>query len=224
MHFPILAGMPVPLPTHLTQDSLPHVEVLDSVVDVRLQAISFFLFLFFLSAFAVRWLWNRGWAKATNAPDLPYSTAVLITFAWGMACIVILTMISGARELMTPGAWQQQGWTYKLAEATPGKVPDSEASRKAALSELRFHLFRYAAQNDGKFPVSKEELDNSELWEIPEHSGFQFLLRPDQTATGEARVLVMEPEIEKERLVIMTNGMIGSMTSEALNREFNSNE
>lgn len=34
---------------------------------------------------------------------------------WGLLFIVVLAMISGARELMTPGAWEKQGATYRLA-------------------------------------------------------------------------------------------------------------
>lgn len=216
---PTLAGMPVPLPSHLTQESLPHVESLAPVVDIRLQAISFFLFLFFVSAFFVRWLWNRGWAAAMETHPLTYSKALLITFAWGMASIVVLTMISGARELMTPGAWQQQGWTYKLAGQPTEESIDSHQKRKNVLHELRFQLFRYAALHNGEFPDTTEELDMPELWQIPEHPGFEFILRPQQTANGDVKILVMEPELDRERLVIMTNGLIGSMTSEDLNRE-----
>jgi len=44
----LLAGMPVP--------------VLNEVARLRLESISFFLLVFFLTPFAVRWLWN-GLAK-----------------------------------------------------------------------------------------------------------------------------------------------------------------
>jgi hypothetical protein len=32
-------------------------------------------------------------------------------------------MISGARELMTPGAWEKQGVTYRLADQAEAKAP-----------------------------------------------------------------------------------------------------
>ncbi len=35
---------------------------------------------------------------------------------WGLLFTVVLAMISGARELMTPGAWEKQGATYRLKE------------------------------------------------------------------------------------------------------------
>ncbi len=43
-----------------------------------------------------------------------------------MLCVVVLTMISGARELMTPGAWQKDGFTYSRTE------PDGTAVDPAA--------------------------------------------------------------------------------------------
>jgi hypothetical protein len=36
---------------------------------------------------------------------------------WGLLFLLILTMISGARELMTPGAWEKHGSTYELKDA-----------------------------------------------------------------------------------------------------------
>ena len=33
---------------------------------------------------------------------------------------IVLTMISGARELMTPGAWERNGVTYRLSESRGG--------------------------------------------------------------------------------------------------------
>jgi hypothetical protein len=38
---------------------------------------------------------------------------------WGLLFLLILTMISGARELMTPGAWEKHGSTYRLKDERP---------------------------------------------------------------------------------------------------------
>ena len=35
---------------------------------------------------------------------------------WGSLFVLVLTMISGARELMTPGAWKKDGITYVLED------------------------------------------------------------------------------------------------------------
>ncbi len=52
-------------------------------------------------------------------------------------------MISGAQELMTPGAWKKQGFTYKLAEHVPAIDPAGERRemmRRHALDRLRAAL------------------------------------------------------------------------------------
>ena len=66
-------------------------------------------------------------------------------------------MISGARELMTPGAWEKQGATYRLStEDSP--APDALAERRAALEQLRTKLFIHAARNEGRFPATASDL------------------------------------------------------------------
>ena len=75
---------------------------------------SFFLMGFFLSALGVQKLWNilqRDW---TALPRLSYGKALSLVLLWGLLFVLILTMISGARELMTPGAWKNDGVTYRL--------------------------------------------------------------------------------------------------------------
>jgi hypothetical protein len=41
--------------------------------------------------------------------------------------LLVLTMISGARELMTPGAWEKKGFTYQLVRDRPAKAADTQA-------------------------------------------------------------------------------------------------
>ncbi len=139
-------------------------------------------------------------------------------FGWGMASLVVLTMISGARELMTPGAWQQQGWTYKLADESSPLFDDSKPARRKALEQLRFQLFQYAAKNEGKFPDQLSDIEDETLWSVPQHPEFQFLLVQGKHGNAASTILVFEPEIEAERFVIMTNGMIGSMRTAELEK------
>lgn len=83
----------------------------------RLQVISFFLMALLLSALVVKWLWNGLQAEFTRLPRLSYSKALMMTIAWGLLFCIVLVMISGARELMTPGAWEKKsdGLTFQLA-------------------------------------------------------------------------------------------------------------
>lgn len=217
----ILAGMPVPLPTHLTKESLPHIDALDPIVDSRLQGLSFFLLLFLLCAWAFQWVWNWSRTDSSQLSKLTFRQAFVLIFGWGMASLVVLTMISGARELMTPGAWQQQGWTYKLAEQPRPLSGNSKPARREALEQLRFQLFQYAAMNEGKFPNQLSDITDDALWTIPQHPGFQFMLVEGKHGNDSNAILVFEPEIETERFVIMTNGMIGSMRTTELEKVLN---
>jgi hypothetical protein len=59
-----------------------------------------------------------------------FGRAVAGVFLWGLLFIIVLTMISGARELMTPGAWEKQGVTYRLTnQERPADAGDQGASR-----------------------------------------------------------------------------------------------
>lgn len=98
---PALAGMPAPY--RLSQLS-----------QLRLEAISFFLGVLLASAALIRWVWNGLRHSVGRLPHLSYGKAVGLVVLWGLLFTIVLTMIAGARELMTPGAWERQGATYKL--------------------------------------------------------------------------------------------------------------
>src|SRR5205085_167515 len=103
-----LAGMP-------STGTAASTTVMHGLPIERLQALSFFLAGFLLSAFVVRWLWN-GLAKDVPwLPRLSFVGSLGLVALWGMLFILVLTMISGARELMTPGAWEPDGITSRLA-------------------------------------------------------------------------------------------------------------
>jgi hypothetical protein len=83
---------------------------------LRLQTISFFLMGLLLSAAVVMAVWNSLARDFPRLPRLSYFKACGLVILWGLLFVVVLTMISGARELLTPGAWEKQGYTYKLNE------------------------------------------------------------------------------------------------------------
>jgi hypothetical protein len=98
---PAQAGMPAPY-------------TLRELAKLRIEAISFFLLVFALCAGLVMWIWNMLRAEDSRLPRLTYLKAVGVVFLWGLLFSIVLTMISGARELMTPGAWEKTGATYRL--------------------------------------------------------------------------------------------------------------
>ena len=89
---------------------------LREVSKIRLQNLSFFIMVLLLSAALIRWIWNSLRKDFTRLPHLTYFKALGVVVLWGLLFILVLAMISGARELLTPGAWEKQGATYRLKE------------------------------------------------------------------------------------------------------------
>ena len=89
---------------------------LSHVASLRLEVISFFLVLLLLVTLAVQRLWNELRADFPALPKLSFRRALTLVLIWGFAFNLVLTMISGTRELMTPGAWERDGdeVTYRL--------------------------------------------------------------------------------------------------------------
>ena len=122
------AGMPSPLPIEV-----PRVFQLSTPALERFQTISFFLFIFAVCAATVMFLWNYLQRDFPRLPRLTFGRAAAGVFLWGLLFVIVLTMISGARELMTPRAWEQRGYTYQIAEppspavSEPTKVSNEDA-------------------------------------------------------------------------------------------------
>ena len=83
----------------------------------RLETISFFLLVFFVSAWVIQRIWNGLSLDFPRLPRLSYGRSLGLTTLWALLFMVVLTMISGARELMTPGAWKPDGATYRLTDS-----------------------------------------------------------------------------------------------------------
>ena len=93
---------------------MPYPPELTDIARLRVEAISFFVFILLTGAGLVRLLWNMMRGSFPRLPRLSYPKAIGLVVLWGLLFIVVLVMISGARELMTPGAWEKQGATYRL--------------------------------------------------------------------------------------------------------------
>jgi hypothetical protein len=213
------AGMPSPLPSNWTADS-PRPEwakkgSTPGAADARWQTISFFLACLFGFGWVAKALWNSVRRDFGWLPRIGYSPALGIVILWGLLFVIVLTMISGARELMTPGAWVKQGWTYRLAES---KSPDPPALRDQNFERLRFALWNYAATHDGQFPAEQDSAIVNSLWEIPGWAGLRYLYVEGQSADHTGKLLAFEPELDGPRRVLLTNGMLGTMSTQEIDQ------
>jgi hypothetical protein len=208
------AGMAGPLP-----ENPQRIFRLNETPLARLQAISFFLFGLLLSATAVWGLWNYLQRDFPKLPRLSFGKALAGVVLWGLLFVIVLAMISGARELMTLGAWSKQGFTYRLSDGAAPADKDSPAElRRRALEKLRMDLWHFAATHQGRFPSQSElSMVSPESWEVPETGGLHFLYVAGQSADQSSSPLAYEPELESDRrIVLQTNGQIVTVKSEVL--------
>lgn len=205
---------------------MPSITIAD-VPRMRLETISFFLVLFLAGAAVVRWIWNGLRRDFPRWPRLSYAKAVGLVGLWGLLFLLVLTMISGARELLTPGAWIKQGLTYALPDpikTDPPAAADSslDRDRRLALERLRVLLWSYAEAHDGRFPADRDDPALPEsAWRLPDPSGMRFLYVKNRSIeeTGEGRLLAFEPAIfPGDRLVLRTNGEIARSPEAELRR------
>lgn len=201
---PASAGMPAPLP-------LPPPDTTTRLTDVtveRLQVISFFLAALLAAAAAVWGLWRVLRRDLPRLPRLSFGGALAAVLLWGLVSVVVLTMISGARELMTPGAWKRAGPTYTLA-GPPADNPEGE--RMQGLMALRDALCGFAARQGGRYPDAAEAAQLPDhLWRVP-GSGSRYEYTPGRTARGHgpAELLACEPYTGTgPRLELYTDGQI----------------
>lgn len=218
------AGMPKILPTDWKVDTpTPSwTRQADGVSNAgaRLQTLSFFVACLLLAAWGVKAIWNSLRGQFVWLPSLGYWRALGLVGLWGACFVVVLTMVSGARELMTPGAWQQQGWTYKLAESKPPDQVDRLADRRRSLEQLRFELWNYAATHAGKFPSEADPALHPRLWDIPGWPGLRYVYVANLSADSGGKLLAFEPNIDGDegRLVLLTNGFMGMMRTSEIER------
>ncbi len=177
--------------------------LLTDTTTVRLDVISFFLLVLVLSTLAVRWLWNGLARDFPRLPRLSHRGAAGLVLVWGAAFTLVLAMISGARELMTPGAWKPNGATYTLADASP-----TEADRRQALDALKARLWEYARANGGDLPATG-------LFPGPHPSGAPYVYRGGRVDPYRRGLLVaVEPDVfGGVRLALFADGTIRAATA-----------
>jgi hypothetical protein len=194
---------------------------LSEIASMRLEAISFFLIVFLMSSGLVWKIWNSARKDFPRLPHLSYWRATGLVALWGLLFLLVLTMISGARELMTPGAWHKQGLTYKLVDddqAAKAIANQPELERRRSLDRLRAALWTYARHHAGKFPANNSPPEiPDEVWVVPDPSGMRYLYTSGLVADEGKAPLAYEPGIfGKDRFVLLSSGAIVRMSDEDL--------
>ena len=176
------------------------VVVLTDLARFRLQSLSFFLLIILVCAWIVQRIWNYlGW-DFPRLPKLSYGKALGVTVLWGLLFVIVLAMISGARELMTPGAWVKQpngGYT----------LTDGGVTREQRLEQLKAALWEHADRNDGVFPDTLSSLSGGP-WTVPGTEAHYVLVKWRTKTFGDS-VLAYEPPTQSDRcLVLLCDGRI----------------
>jgi hypothetical protein len=202
----------------VAQAGMPTVRLSD-IARMRVQTISFFLMGFLLSAWLIQYLWNYLRKDFTGLPRLSYGKALGVVGLWGVLFVLVLTMISGARELLTPGAWEKQGSTYRLASSA-GDEEATERARREKLEQLRVALWDYARTHDQHFPPDDTVTAiPAEKWQMPDASGMRYLYVPGGSAGRGFTPLAYESDLYgPRRLVLFTNGDVRQLTTEEITR------
>jgi hypothetical protein len=210
-----LGGMASPLPS---ADEVRRILRLNDSAAERFQAISFFVVVLLACAAVVRWLWNYLRRDFTQLPRLTFSRALVGVLLWGVLFVVVLTMIAGARELMTPGAWEKQGLTYRLKEDPKYEPPDGTQERRQQLERLRQALWHSAALHQGKFPSAVDLAEiPQDVWTVLDAGGMRFLYTPGLSVSGPVSILAWEPERDAaRRLVLRTDGDIPTLSTQQI--------
>jgi hypothetical protein len=165
-------------------------------------------------------------------PRLSYSEALGMIVLWGLLFLLVLTMISGARELMTPGAWEKKGLTYRLVPPSPPPVEAEIATRVEAIRRLGDQLVTFAKSHNGAFPTTGQSVDVGEIhWRVPSPGAGSYLYVGGRMAVSDPFTvawplpLAYEPEsVGPDRLVLMTDGNVQWMPASEIERVLSSKE
>lgn len=189
---------------------------LTDIASARIDALSFFIVTYLLICWVVKLLWNHLAKTFTALPRLDYKRALGVVFVTGLMFYVVLTMISGARELLTPGAWEKQGVGYRLREN--GMAEIGKEGRRVRLRELQIAIWAYAKTHDGKAPPGPfADGIASPLWDFP--GGGLYCLMPGVKPGVGRDILIYEPSAAgARRFVLLADGSIEDLAEGELKR------
>ncbi|NOS69811.1 MAG: hypothetical protein HOP33_07765 [Verrucomicrobia bacterium] len=193
---------------------------LNDIYRLRLQEISFFLVLLLACALVLKLLWNYVFKGFDSVPRLKFLQALCAALLFGLVMLLILTMISGIREVLTPGAWRRQGTSYRLND------PSQEPARRRNLEHLRGALFEYARNHDGKFPPHDFGSEVSEkLWESPDQAGSRYIYSGGLTTNNGSALLAVEPlNFGDHRFALIVSGEIVELPNDEIKRRLQTKE
>lgn len=185
---------------------------LNEVVRLRLEDVSFFALLLGICALGIRFLWNHFVKGLPNLPRLSFFRALCLTGLLSLMMLLVLSMISGARELLTPGVWRRQGTEYRLHDTA------SELHRRQCMDFLRASLTTYAAQHGGKYPPHEFVPDIPErVWQAPDSVGTRYIYVAGLGTDCGTNIVACEPvNFGEERLVLLANGTMQKMNTSAI--------
>jgi len=187
---------------------------LNDVVRLRLEDISFFTVLLLVCALGIRFLWNHLAKDFPRMPRLGYIKALCLTGLLSLLMLLVLTMIAGARELLTPGAWRRQTSEYRLTDSA------STPLRRQSLESLRAALHAYAQSHSGHFPTHDFVPEIPEkIWQAPDSVGTRYLYVGGLTLASATNILACEPvHFGDERFVLLVNGEIQKLATPEIRR------
>lgn len=179
---------------------------LTDVARARIDSLSFFILTYLFISWVVKWIWNQLAKSFEILPRLKYLQALGVVFTTGLLFYVVLTMISGARELLTPGAWEKQGAGYRMRGESVAEV--SKEARAESLRNLQMAIWDYAKNHEGNAPGSPLTTGiDSSLWSFP--GGGLYCLVPGVRPGGGRQILVYEPSSAgARRFVLLVDGTI----------------
>ena len=199
---PLLAGMPS--------------FTLTDVAGMRIETISFFLLTVLVCSWLLRASWNVLARDLSLLPTIRFKHALAIFTVSGLFLYVVLTMVSGARELMTPGAWEKDGATYRLngQSGIAGELPP-RSTRELALQILASHLESYSEKNDGQLPPRSFSAGiPKRVWIAADGLGvpFEYFSGGTLGENHQDRVIACEPSsVGPQRLVLFGDGRVDSL-------------
>lgn len=151
-------------------------------------------------------------------PRLSFGKALAVLVVVGLFLYFILTMISGARELMTPGAWSKKGVIYQLV--TPDSQPKEwlSVARERWMQRTRKALQDYAASHGNRLPVHPYVPDfDAELWKGIDPQGGGIVYIQGRQLGPPRRIIAFEsPSHGSPRWVIFSDGGLEKMDNNAI--------